>query len=128
MRKKIYTGINIQWPISQEILSGKKIIETRTYPIPDKYIGQDMLLIETPGKSGGFKARAIAIIKFTSCFKYKDKESFYADSEKHLVTRDSKWSWKYKAKYGWIVEVLEELKEPVPIKQGGIIYRTAIKI
>ena len=31
-KKKSYVGINIQFPISQLIVDGKKTIETRTYP------------------------------------------------------------------------------------------------
>ena len=49
-----YTGINIQWPISQEIISGKKVVETRTYPIPNHYLNEPQLgLLKAP--NGGFK-------------------------------------------------------------------------
>lgn len=99
MSKKTYTGINIQWPISELILSGQKTIETRTYPIPKKYLNQEMLMIETPGKNGKFKARIVAIIKFTDCFRYKNKKDFYKDSHKHFVTSSSEWAWGTKSKY-----------------------------
>ena len=38
---KRYTALNVQYPISQDILSGEKTIETRTYVIPEKYLGKE---------------------------------------------------------------------------------------
>ena len=101
--KKTYPGINIQWPISRDILSGKKSIETRTYPIPEKYLRKEMLLIETPGPHGNFKARIMAIIKFIDCFEYKNKREFYMDYKRHLIDENSHWAWKKKAK--WVGEL-----------------------
>ena len=111
---KSYTGINIQWPISEDILSGSKTIETRTYPIPEKYINQDMLLIETPGKKGKFKSRITAIIRFTDSKEYKNKSDFYKDVDKHLVTKDSEWAWKNKKKYGWNVVIVKKFHKAIP--------------
>ena len=125
---KTYTGINIQWPISRDILSGKKTIETRTYPIPPQYLNREMLLVETPGPKGKFKARIVAIIKFTDCFKYKNKKSFYADYPRHLVDRNSPWAWEDKEKYGWSVRVLRTLKTPKHCPQKGIVYRANLAI
>jgi hypothetical protein len=123
MSKKKYTGINIQAPISRHIISGEKTIETRTYPLPEKYLNQEMLLIETPGSSNDFKSRIIAIIKFTECFKYESKEKFYKDINKHLVSKDSPWAWKDKAKYGWKVEIIKSFPLPkIVTSQKGIIY------
>lgn len=120
---KSYTGINIQWPISEDITAKRKSIETRTYPIPTKMIGEELLLIETPGKTGRFKARATAIIKFKSCKKYKSKKEFYLESRFHLVTRNSPWAWKDKEKYGWEVEVIKVLTSPIEIKKRkGIVF------
>ena len=125
MEKKLYTGINIQWPISQSILSERKTIETRTYPLPLKYLNQEMLLVETPGAKGKFKARIIAIIKFTACFKYKSKKSFYEDYYQHLVDKESPWAWRDKEKYGWKVEVVKEIKPYKRcIKKASFILRT----
>lgn len=123
MSKKTYTGINIQWPISQDIISGKKVIETRTYPIPEKYLAEEMLLIETPGPSGAFRSRISAIIKFTECFKYPSMRAFYADFPAHLVDRKSSWAWKDKAKWGWRVRVIKVISPPITFpRQKGIIY------
>lgn len=127
--KKIFTGINIQWPISQDILSGVKTIETRTYPIPKQYLGQEMLMIETPGKRGGFKARISAIVKFKSCFKYNSIPDFRKDIDRHLVQPGSPWDWGDKAKWGWEVEVIKTFTPPIETSfKKGIIYTKNIEL
>lgn len=129
MTKKTYTGINIQWPISELILSGKKTIETRTYSIPEKYLNQEMLMIETPGKNGKFKARIVAIIKFTDCYEYKNKNEFYKDSDKHFVTLDSDWAWDKKPKFGWEIKIIKKIFPPNIInKNKGIIFTNNISL
>lgn len=129
MSKKSYTGINIQYPISQFIVDGKKTIETRTYPIPEKYLNQEMLLIETPGKEGKFKARIIAVIKFTECFQYKTKKEFYSQSDKHCVTEDSVWAWNDGDKWGWNVALVKKISPPISLtKRKGIKFTLNIKI
>ena len=128
MEKKLYTGINIQWPISQSILLGDKTIETRTYPLPQKYLNQEMILVETPGLKGKFKARIIAIIKFTTCFKYKSKKLFYADYSQHLVDKDSPWTWREKDKYGWKVEIIKKIKPYKKCVKKGIVYRKNLSV
>jgi hypothetical protein len=112
-----YTGINIQWPISQLILSGEKTIETRTYPIPKKYIGKKMLLIETPGKTGTFKSRIAGIIKFEDSFCYQSKEEFLRDVNRHFVGEDSDWAWTNKKKWGWPVTLIRRFAKPIPLKK-----------
>jgi len=125
----IYVGLNIQFPISNLILSGRKTIETRTYPLSEKYLNKDLVMIETPGKTGNFKSRAIAIIRISKCFKYNSKKEFYADSDKHFVTELSEWAWMDRPKFGWVVEVIKKLDPPQTIeKPKGIIYTTEIEI
>ncbi len=129
MSEKTYTGINIQYPISLLIIDGKKTIETRTYPIPEKYLNQKMLLIETPGKEGKFKARIIAIIKFTKCFQYKTKKEFYAQSDKHCVTKDSIWAWRDGEKWGWDVSIIKKVNPPQTFTgRKGIRFTLSIKL
>ena len=128
MSKK-YTGINIQYPISQLILNGEKTVETRTYPIPEKYIEQDMLLIETPGKSGRFKSRIIGVIKFTNCFQYKSKKEFYLQQNKHCVSKESVWAWESGDKWGWNVEIIKKVSPPIEYtKKKGIKFTLNIEI
>lgn len=129
MSKKTYTGVNIQWPISELILSGEKTVETRTYALPEKYLGQPMVLIETPGKKGDFKARMVAVVKFTGSFKYKSKAAFYRDVDRHKVTKDSLWAWSdEKPKWGWKVEVLKTFKAQLAPKKKGIVFTKNILI
>ncbi len=120
-KKKTLPGINIQYPISRLILEGKKTIETRTYPIPNHYIGKEMVIIETPGKDRKFTARIIGTIVFGESFEYKDKKSFYNDTSKHCVTPDSPWKWIAGAsKWGWPVirKIAFSKERPAPKKRG----------
>jgi hypothetical protein len=130
MKKHLYSGINIQFPISNLILSGKKTIETRTYPIPSHYINQEIILVETPGKSGKFKSRAIAIIKFGPSFEYKSKKDFYSDTIRHCVTSDSPWAWDAKkGKWGWPVQIIKTFRAPIIIKKRlGIKFTKNLEI
>ena len=127
-QKTTYSGINIQCPIAELILSGKKTIETRTYPIPDHYVGQKMIVIETPGKSGKFKARMVGFVVFGDSFEYKSERAFYKDSDRHCVTRDSEWKWiDGVPKYGWPVASVEKWESPLPLqKRAGIKFSTGI--
>jgi hypothetical protein len=124
MSSKSFTGINIQYPISTEILSGRKTIETRTYPIPKKYIGKTMLFVETAGPKRKFKSRIVAKITFSECFPYQSKREFYADVDRHLVTANSPWAWNdEKPKWGWVIADLVKMKVPKQVrKRLGIIY------
>lgn len=126
--KKTYTGINIQYPISRMILDGVKTIETRTYPIPEKFLNQEMAFVETPGKKGKFKARVVAVITFTDCFQYKNKKEFYADIKRHCVSPDSDWAWNDGEKWGWHFEIKKILTNAIPAKTRGIIFRKGIEL
>ncbi len=127
---KTFTGINIQYPISTLILDGSKTIETRTYPIPKKLLGVDVLLIETPGKSGQFKARIAGIIKFTECFKYHNKREFEADYALHKVDRTSEWAWSNPlGKWGWRVKLVKTFPNPRTLTtRKGIRYTNNITL
>jgi hypothetical protein len=123
MKNDSFSGINIQWPISTLILDGNKTIETRTYPIPSKYVGKTLFFIETPGPSKEFKARIVGTITFKECFKYKNENHFYKDISKHKVTKNSKWAWKSsKPKWGWIIESVTKFEnyKSAPLNKGII--------
>lgn len=122
--KRTIPGINIQWPISELILEGKKTIETRRYPIPTKYIGVPIALIETPGPRGKFKARIRGVIQFSASFEYLNEADFYRDSAKHCVSKDSVWKWSPgQRKFCWPVKVLQVLEVPsMPPKKRGIVF------
>lgn len=130
MSKKTYTGINIQFPISQLILSGKKIIETRTYPIPEGYLNQDLLMIETPGSEGTFKARGVCLIRFSECYQYKTLKSFRSEFSLHKVEDGSPWDWTpEKPKWGWKISKILILRLPTIIKKRkGIVFTKNLSI
>ncbi len=127
--KRTYSGINIQYPISRLILSGDKTVETRTYRIPSKYIGVPLLLVETPGVSGEFRSRAIALITFDESFRYANKSEFYEDFKRHLVDRNSPWAWvSSKGKWGWPILNVSPLRTSLPIKKRlGIKFTREIE-
>lgn len=122
-------GLNIQFPISQMILSGEKTVETRTYPLPGKYKSKPILLIETPGNNKTFRTRASGIVVFGESFPYHSKKEFYADFNRHKVDESSIWAWKGKRKWGWPIERFIAFKIPVEISQKrGIVFTTKIQI
>jgi hypothetical protein len=117
-------GINIQSPWSQLLINSDKCVETRTYVLPEKYEGEELALIETPGKNGKFKARIIGTITFSHSFKYNNEKEWISDYNRHLVSEDNEFGWnKNKDKYGWVVA--EVVKFDIPYdapKNKGIIF------
>lgn len=127
--KTSYTGINIQFPISQLIMSGEKIIETRTYKLPEQFENVELLIIETPGKKGAFKSRIVGSIIFSGSFLYKSKQQFYKDYPRHCVDKNSDWAWKDKAKWGWIISKVSLFEKPRSLeKRPGIVYTKDIQL
>lgn len=124
----VLPGVNIQFPISQIILNGAKTIETRTYPIPAKYIGKLLYLVETPGAEGKFASRVIALIKFGEPFLYKSKAAFYADKARHHVTPDSQWAWRDKAKWGWPIVDVRPIQVATLKQRPGIKFTKEIEL
>ena len=125
------TGINIQTPWSSMLINGVKTVETRTYHLPDKYIGQELALIETPGKKGKFKSRVIGTITFSYSFQYPNKETWQDDFDRHCVPIDDPiYNWKYyKDKFGWVVGRVKKFEKPIDITQRkGIIFTTGIQL
>jgi hypothetical protein len=118
------TGLNIQWPWAELLIRGWKSVETRSYPLPKKYIGEKLALVETPGKSGSFKSRIIGEITFSHSFKYPDEQSWKNDYARHGVSSShNMYSWDNKPKYGWVVSNITKYNEPITVKKKkGIIF------
>jgi hypothetical protein len=119
------TGINIQSPWSRLLIDGDKCVETRSYPLPEKYEGAELALIETPGKYGHFKAHIIGTITFSHSFKYPDLQSWQNDHSRHLIAyNDTNYGWdENKEKYGWVVSNVVPFDHPQPApKNKGIIF------
>ena len=125
------TGINIQTPWSELLINGDKSVETRSYPLPEKYAGEELALIETPGRYGRFKARIIGTITFSHSFKYPDQRAWQDDYNRHCVAVDDPiYNWKDdKPKYGWVVSKVTKFDKPLDIrKRRGIIFTSGIKL
>jgi hypothetical protein len=119
------TGLNVQAPWSNLLINGLKTVETRTYQLPDKYHGEPLALIETPGKKGKFKSRIIGIITFSHSFVYQDKQSWINDYQRHKVEEDDKnYGWNdNKVKYGWVISDVIKFDKPIdPPQKRGIIF------
>lgn len=118
------TGINIQSPWSSLLIDGHKCVETRSYPMPIKYEGEELVLIETPGKRGEFKARIIGTITFSHCFEYPNESAWQDDFNRHLVQEESEFGWEEgKKKFGWVVSDLNKFEEfQTAPKNKGIIF------
>jgi hypothetical protein len=125
------TGINIQIPWSFLLINGDKSVETRSYPLPEKYEGVELALIETPGKYGRFKSHIIGTVTFSHSFKYPDKQSWIDDYNRHKVEElDEFYSWNpNKPKYGWVVSDIQKFDHPIPApKKKGIIFTKNCKV
>ena len=125
------TGLNIQTPWSELLINEVKSVETRSYPLPEKYVGEELALIETPGRYGRFKARIIGTITFSHSFKYPDQRAWEDDYNRHCVAVDDPiYNWKDdKPKYGWVVSKVTKFDKPLDIrKRRGIIFTSGIKL
>jgi hypothetical protein len=125
------TGLNIQTPWSFLLINELKCVETRSYPLPKKYEGVELALIETPGKVGRFKSRIIGTITFSHSFKYPDKQSWIDDYNRHKVEEfDDNFKWDdNKPKYGWVVCSVKKFDTPIDItKRKGIIFTKGCRI
>ena len=125
------TGINIQSPWSHMLINKEKCVETRSYSLPEKYVGEELALIDTPGKSGKFKARVIGVITFSHSFQYANEQEWHRDYNRHLVETDNKiYGWKEdKDKHGWVVSNIIKFDEPQPApEKKGIVFTNNCQI
>lgn len=133
---KRINGLNVQWPWSQLLLSGKKTIETRNYPIPAKHLGVPIALIETPGKKGKAvgavsKSRIIGVVIFSECYKYADRDAWLKDFKGHRVAPDdSDFAFKDgMEKWAWVVKSVAKLNKPIaPPNPRGIVFCSGCRI
>ena len=110
-------GINIQAPWAEAIVSGHKVIETRFYPMPRKWVGQPLAIIETPGQARTFTRRIAGLVIFTESWCYADKRAFARDRTRHLVDPDDLhfgWQEDWKPKWAWPIRWVEVYQQPLP--------------
>lgn len=136
MKIKVMPGLNVQWPWSDLIASGKKVVETRSYELPKRFVGVELAIIETPGKlgkkdAGILKARIIGTVVFSGSFKYTSKKDWAADFDKHLVPPDDGlYGFKIdKEKWAWKISRITKLDSaaPAPAKRG-IVFTKECKV
>ena len=117
-------GLNVQWPWSQLILSGKKTVETRSYKLPELYLGKKLAIIETPGKRRGRpdKASIVGLVTFSKSFRYKSRKEWLLDRSRHLVDEhDPLFCWdSNREKWGWVISEVMVFQRPVgaPVRKG----------
>jgi hypothetical protein len=134
MRHRTITlpGLNIQAPWAEAIVSGHKVIETRYYPMPRKWIGQPLAIIETPGPARTFKRRIAGVVIFESSWCYADQATFAHDRAKHLVDPDDRrfgWRGDDRPKWAWPVRWVEAYQQTLPPGfRAGIRYARAVEI
>lgn len=120
------TGIHVQAPWSELILTGKKTVETRNYPLPQKFINIPLALIETPGyKKLCDKTMIRGIVIFEDFFKYQNRTAWENDFQRHLVDiSDPQFGFSDgKEKWGWKVSSVHIFDTPQPPpKKRSIIY------
>lgn len=119
------TSLNIQSPWSFLLINGDKSVETRSYPLPKKYEGVELALVETPGKYGKFKARIIGTITFSHSFRYESKQGWINDYNRHKVEDGDEFcGWKHnKDKFGWVVSQINKFDNHISApKKKGIVF------
>lgn len=128
-KHKKVPGVHIRWPWSQLIATGEKTIETRSYPLPAKYIGVELAIIETAGKraaEAGFKsARIIGTVTFTKSFKYESRQAWEKDLPRHRVPKDDRdFAFSVNTeKWAWVVSTARKFEKfPPPPKRRGIVF------
>ena len=117
-------GINIQQPWSQLLLDGEKKVETRTYPLPERYCNRPMWLVETPGPDRTKRAMVVGVIVFAGSKEYLSRRFFRDDFDQHLVPEDHPL-FGYRAerrKFGWMVSAKMRVDAFDPGVRRGIIY------
>lgn len=129
-KSRVLPGLNVQHPWAELLISGKKTVETRTYPIPEKYCEREIYVVETGGDDSSVSAKVVGIIRFGRSFRYQSEKEFYRDSVRHLVDQNSKFAWdSEKDKWGWPVLSVTRLKTPMPAPKGrGIVWSSRLSI
>jgi FTO catalytic domain/FTO C-terminal domain len=134
-------GLELQSPWAERLLEGKKTIETRAYALPDKLVGRRIEILRSAsgeagvstlgnsitihGVSAGSGVQLLGWCTFTRMIEYRDRTGFQADEKKHLVARDSGYSWKEETKviYGWEVGECGWYKDPLDFGNTTLIVR-----
>jgi hypothetical protein len=121
LRDKVTRGININdkaQSFTDQILTGKKTIETRRKNSLRPYIGQRVGLIRT----GKGQAMLVGFAVIGEPIFYGTKAEFSADFARHQVGDKSKFRFKRGGKFGYPLTMVTRCK-PQPVFSRGIIAR-----
>jgi hypothetical protein len=125
-------GLNIQAPWAEALIAGRKVIETRLYPMPSKWVGQPLAIIETPGPARQFQRRIAGLVLFAPSWCYADRAAFARDQARHLVDPDDpRFGWREggQPKWAWPVAWIEAYQQPLPPGlRAGIRSARAVEI
>lgn len=110
-------------------MTGEKTVETRGYPLPERYLNKNLALIETQGGrpkgSSETQARITGVVRFSSCFRYESVAEWAKDSKRHKV-KPADPNFRFDAtdeKWGWKIDMIVQVDPPVaPPKRRGIKY------
>jgi alpha-ketoglutarate-dependent dioxygenase FTO len=111
-------ALELQSPWAEELLSGRKSIETRAYSLPVALLDRKIYVLESPqGQQQvsmlgnefklGSGANVVGWCIFKEIKVYSNKQDFLLDEANHLVAPSSGYGWKEgvtKVIYGWVVE------------------------
>ena len=122
IRRNSRVGININddtQDFTQQILSGKKTVETRNSPSLRPYIGKRVGIVKT-GK--GKPAELVGFARITGEKRYKSAEEFDADYAAHKVSPDSPFH-SGGIKFGYTIENAKAIA-PIRLSSKGIVARS----
>ncbi|CAM9521839.1 unnamed protein product, partial [Discosporangium mesarthrocarpum] len=118
-------ALEVQAPWAARLVQGKKIVETRAYPLPTPLLGHRLEILESkPGRDGvstlpdcivggardgaGQGLRVVGHVTVQACRAYASRGEWEADAKRHLVPIDSppmqtgaEGQVKGKRGYGW---------------------------
>ena len=105
------------FPFTDWILDGNKIIETRNKNTLKSLVGKRVEIIRT----GCGKAMLVGYVTIKAIIKYENEEEFRKDYHFHMVEPGSKYDIKT-SKYGYILTNPERC-DPVVVTKKGIVIR-----
>jgi hypothetical protein len=120
-RVEVTRGVNINdsaQPFTDQILTGKKTIETRRKNSLRPYVGQLVGLIRT----GKGQAMLVGFAVIGEPIFYRTKAEFSADFARHQVSDKSKFRYKRGGKFGYPLTKVTRCN-PQPVFSRGIIAR-----
>lgn len=117
-------GINIndkEFPFTEWILDGSKVIETRNSPTLRKFLGQRVGIIRT----GCGKPYLVGYATIEEEIIYESYDEFHAHECLHMVEEDSIYDWDPERgiKFGYWLSDVERCHAEIVYTTGNRIYR-----